>query len=105
MSGVTWYAFSGCRRRELEELLEQRRRRLQSGGGEAVDESDEAYQRSLPSGDWWRDPYQAWARLHSAPSLPPYSRRLSVDEDHQPPRRLAWTWFRRSARVTVDERM
>ena len=101
LNGVTWYAFSGCRRRELEELLEQRRRRLQSGGGEAVDESDAAYQASLPSGDWWREPYQAWARLRDYDSR----RRLSVDEDHQPPRRLAWTWFRRSARVGTDERM
>lgn len=64
MQGVSFWAFTGCRRR----------RQLTQ---EEVEESDPVYQASLPSDAWWKDAYVAWAHANAAPALPPYSRRLA----------------------------
>jgi hypothetical protein len=64
MQGVSYWAFTGCRRRRQLTQAE-------------IDESDPVYQASLPSGDWWKPAYMAWAQANAAPALPPYSRRLA----------------------------
>jgi len=77
MAGVTFYPFTGCRRRRQLTQAEQ-------------DEMEPAYQATLPSGDWWKDAYMTWAGANSAPALPPYQRRLNeleavVDPDMSEP--------------------
>ena len=77
MNGVTFYAFNGCRRRQLTQAEQN--------------ESDPAYQASLPSGAWWKAAYMTWAQANAAPALPPYGRRLEdmttpdLSEDHHGP--------------------
>ena len=68
MNGVIFYPFTGCRRRRQLTEAEQ-------------NESDPAYQAGLPSGDWWKNAYTAWAQSNAAPALPPYGRRLDSTED------------------------
>ena len=70
MAGVTFYPFTGCRRRRQLTQAEQ-------------NEMDPAYQATLPRGDWWKNAYMLWARANAAPALPPYgARRLAeLEED------------------------
>ena len=92
MAGVTFYPFTGCRRRRQLTQAEQ-------------DEMEPAYQATLPRGDWWKNAYMLWAQANAAPALPPYgARRLAelerdvldesdmsepltpdLDEDHRGP--------------------
>ena len=71
MNGVSFWAFTGCRRARARKLL-------------SADnyESDPAYQASLPSDAWWKDAYSAWAQANAAPALPPYNneRRLATND-------------------------
>ena len=71
MNGVSFWAFTGCRRRRQLTQAEQ-------------DEMDPAYQASLPSDAWWKDAYTTWAHANAAPALPPYqgNRRLAAPIGH-----------------------
>ena len=78
MNGVTFYPFTGCRRRLQLTQAQQ-------------DEGDPSYQATLPSGDWWKNTYMNWARANAAPALPPYSsRRLAELENVIDEEDLSW---------------
>lgn len=104
MTGVTFYPFSGCRRRL--ELTDSQ-----------LEESDPVYQESIrAAGDWWRPAYAAWLaqRAHNATG-----RRLSYlpdfEDDHVSPtkaralilrrRPASGPLFGRKERVNPNERL
>ena len=83
MNGVTFWPFTGCRRRQLQE----------------IDENDPIYQQSIAHMDnWWQAPYATWlaAQAHNATG-----RRLSYlpdfEDDHMSPTKARALILRRRA--------
>ena len=75
MAGVTWFAFTGCRRQ------------LQEVPDDPLDENDPVYQQSLYHlQNWWEAPYAAWLAQQAHNTT---GRRLSYlpdfEDDHMSP--------------------